>query len=84
MKNSLFLALAVASLSLAGCADDAAETDTVTVEPAPAVTEPADDMMMEDSTMMGDDAMMEDSTMMEGGTTEGGATTDTSTTGAGM
>jgi hypothetical protein len=79
MKKTLLLALAVCSVSLAGCADDAAETDTVVVDPTTeSVTPPADDMMMEDSTMMeddmmmegdtaamGDDAMMEDETMAD-------------------
>ena len=66
MKNTFVLALALGVL--AGCADETPEvieTDTTIVEPAAPVTEPMDDMMVEDTTMM-EDGMMEDGTMMEG------------------
>jgi hypothetical protein len=79
MKKTLLLALAVCSVSLAGCADDAAETDTVVVDPTTeSVTPPADDMMMEDSTMMEDDMMMEgDSAMGDDATMEDETLADT-------
>lgn len=65
MKN-LFFALAFAGLTLAGCAEEPAETTEPIIDDAEVVTEPADDMMMEtDSTMMEEGDMMADSTMME-------------------
>ncbi len=65
MTKSLLLALALTSVSLAGCAEEGADTDTVIVDPvAVPETMPADDMMMEDTTMM-EDGMMADTTAME-------------------
>ena len=71
MKKTLLLALALTSVTLAGCAEEAAESDTVIVDDAAPITEPADDMMMEDTTMMEGGAM--EGGAMEGGSMEGGA-----------
>ena len=56
----------LAALAIVGCAEEPAEIDTTVEAPADVVTEPADDMMMDDTTMTDDGMMMEDSTMMEG------------------
>ena len=70
MTKTPFLALALAGLTIVGCAEEEADTpDAIVVEETDVVTEPADDMMMTDSTMM-EDPMMADSTMMEEGTME--------------
>lgn len=64
MKKTLALALALGFV-VAGCAEEPADDiDATVVEPAPVVTEPADDMMMSDTTMMNDD-MMADTTAMD-------------------
>ena len=71
MKKTLLLALALTSVSLAGCAEEGAETDAVIVdETAAPMTEPADDMMMEDTTAMMDGSM---EAAPAGGTMEGAA-----------
>lgn len=58
MKKTLLLAFAAASFTLVGCSDDTAvDADTVVVEPAPAVTAPADDMMMDTTGTMTMDPM---------------------------
>ena len=54
MKKTLALALAFGFVA-AGCAEEPAEeVDTTIVEPAPVVTEPADDMMADTTGMSGD------------------------------
>ena len=77
MKKTLLLALALTSLSLAGCTD---EGDTTEI--APVVPVETADPMMADTTMMMDDGMMADSTaMMDNGTSmEGDAMMADSTT----
>lgn len=72
MKKTLLLALALTSVSLAGCAEEGAETDAIIVdEAATPMTEPADDMMMEADTSMMMDGSME--AAPAGGTMEGAA-----------
>ena len=63
MKKTLLLALALTSVTLAGCSEETVDADTTIIEPT---TEPMAEPMMEDTTaMMGDDAMMTDTTAME-------------------
>ena len=61
MKKTLLLALALTSVTLAGCAEEAADETVIIDEAAAPVTVPADDMMME-----GDSAMMDDAMAPEG------------------
>lgn len=80
MKNFIF-ALALAGFALAGCASEEAEPTTdVMVEDADVVTEPADDMMMADTTMGADTTGM----MMETAPMEDGAMTEDTTATGGM
>ena len=66
MKKTPFLALALAGLAFVGCAEEEAETPDPIIDDAEVVTEPTDDMMIEeDSTMM--EGTMTDSTMMDDG-----------------
>ena len=65
MKN-LLAALALAGVALAGCAEEPAETPDPVAPEAEAVTEPVDDMMMEeDSTMMEGEMIDADTTMLD-------------------
>lgn len=68
--KTFIAALALASFTLVGCADEAADTTDVDVmtEPAEVTTPPVDDTMMMDSTMTdttGVDAMMEGEMMAD-------------------
>ena len=70
MKKTLLLALALTSVTLAGCSEETIDADTTIVEPT---TEPMVEPMMEEdsTTMMGGDVMTGDSTMESGPVTEG-------------
>lgn len=61
MHKTILVALAATAFTLAGCADDTAETTDMPIETAPVETMPAEDMMM-DTTMA--DPMM-DTTMAD-------------------
>ena len=60
MKKTLILALALTSVSLAGCADDAAETTE------PVIVDETTPVITDDPSMMEADPMMDDTTMMDG------------------
>ena len=84
MKKTLLLALALTSVTLAGCAEEAAEDTDVTIENETIMADTTagmeGDMMMDDTTGMG--AGMEGDAMMGDTTTGAGAmTADTAATG---
>lgn len=60
MKKSLILALAVVGVSLTGCTEEeVVETEPVVIEEtAPVVTEPADDMILDDTTTVLEEGVM--------------------------
>ncbi len=67
MKKTLILALAVVGVSLTGCTEEeVVETEPVIIEtPAPVVTEPADDMMMDTTTVLEEGVMTEENVIAD-------------------
>ncbi len=64
MKKTPLLALALAGLAFTGCAEDEADTADPIIDEAEVVTQPEDDLVVDDSTMM-EEGMMADSVMAD-------------------